>query len=126
MPLQEGLKLELWSGAHRISVDHRKVSIFTPPSGKVTLRKEYGMVVLFFEDKRLEMSTPVAVKVGLALVKHGGGVLEANDVVVLNISGVEVLMLPETAARIGGALIRKADKADDWQRDNLTPHRRFA
>jgi len=126
MALQEGTRLELWEGDHRISVDHRKVSVYTPLSGKVTLRKEYGSVVLFYEDKRLEMTTPVAIKVALALVKNGGGLLEPNDIVVLSISGVEVLMLPETATRIGGAIIRKADKADDWQRDHYSPRRRFA
>lgn len=123
--LQEGAILKLWSGDSSISVDHRRVPFFSPDPGRITLRKEFGNVVLFYQDKRLEMSTPVAVKIGLALVKHGGGVLEPSDIVVLSISGVEVLLLPETATRIGGALIRKADKADDWQRDNVTARRRL-
>lgn len=124
--LQEGLRLELWSGHHRIAVEHRKVGIYQPSAGKITLRKEFGSVVLFFDNKRLEMDTPTAVKVGLALVKNGGGLLEPNDMVLLEISGVEVLLLPQTATQVGGAILRKADKADDWQRDNLTPRRRLA
>jgi hypothetical protein len=46
--------------------------------------------------------------------------LEPGDVIVLEISGIEVLLLPETAMKIGGAILRKADRADDWQRQNIS------
>ena len=113
----------LWSGDNHLTVDKRKGGVYIPQHGNVVVRREFGGVVLFIGDRRLEMSTPVAVKIGLALVKNGGGVLEPGDMVVLDISGIEVLLLPETAIKIGGSILRKADKADDWQRDNT--HRSF-
>lgn len=108
----------LWSGDQHLTVDKRKGSVYIPQHGNVVVRGEYGSVVLFIGDKRLEMKTPVAVKIGLALVKNGGGILEPGDMVVLDISGIEVLLLPETAIKVGGSILRKADRADDWQRQN--------
>jgi hypothetical protein len=106
----------LTSGLHSVTVDRRRDPLMMPQQGKIVVRSEYGQVVLFVGDKRLEMSTPVAVKVGLAMVDDGGSVLQVGDIVVLEISGFEVLLLPETAMRIGGAILRKANHADDWQR----------
>lgn len=123
MELSKGL--ELWSDGTRISIDKKNQAIWKPQDGNVVVRKTLGRVVLLIGGKQLDMSTPVAVKVGLALVKNGGGYLDPHDVVVFNISGVEVFLLPETAMKIGGAILRKADHADDWQRDNLQPRRRL-
>ena len=108
----------LWSDGQRLVVDKRKNGVYLPQTGNAVVRAENRNVVLFIEGKRLEMTTPVAVKVGLALVRNGGGILEPGDVIVLEISGIEVLLLPETAIKIGGAILRKADRADDWQRQN--------
>ena len=115
--------MELWSDDSRLSIEKRH-ALYVPQTGDARVRKEYGQVVMFIDGKRLEMSTPVAVKVGLELVKSAATV-DTGELIVLTISGVEVLLLPDTATRIGGAILRKADKADDWQRDNLKPSRRL-
>ena len=115
--------MELWSADSRLCIEKRR-ALYLPQTGDARVRKEYGQVVMIIDDKRLEMSTPVAVKVGLELVKSAGTAVD-GELVALTISGVEVLLLPDTATRIGGAILRKADKADDWQRANNTPSRRL-
>jgi len=116
--------MELWSGDQRLVVD-KKSAVYLPQLGNAVVRREFDQVILFIDGKRLEMSTPVAVKIGLQLVRSAGTAQE-GELVTLIISGVEVLLLPDTATRIGGAILRKADKADDWQRDNLQPRRRLS
>lgn len=104
-----------WHGDHRISVD-RKRGVFRPEMGDVVVRQDCGDVLVFVKGKALRMSTPIAVKIGLALTGTGGANFEPDEIVVMDISGVEVQMLPQTAAKIGSAILRKADRADDWQR----------
>jgi hypothetical protein len=66
------------------------------------------------------------VKIGLALClksdEHGSQTVK-GEVVAFNISGFEVLLLPQTAMSIGAAILRKADRADDWQRAFNQTHR---
>jgi hypothetical protein len=94
----------------------RQRRIFQPSAGKCAVRSEGGQVVFLLDDKRLEMSVPVAVKVGLALCLTSDDDLTSGEIVVWDISGFEVSLLPETAMRIGASILRKADRADDWQR----------
>lgn len=111
--------MEIWSGDTRLKVDRRTGVAYVPRAGNLAVRQELDKVVVFVDEKRLEMSTPVAVKIGLALClrsdDHGANVVK-GEVIAFEISGFEVLLLPETAMSIGAAILRKADRADDWQR----------
>lgn len=107
--------MQIYAGDQRLSVDRKCDVPFVPSAANIVVRTEYGLVILFVDDKRLEMSTPVAVKIGLALCLTSDVTVQ-REIVVFNISGFEVLLLPETAMRIGAAILRKADRADDWQR----------
>jgi len=116
----DGQRLELWSDGQRLVVDRKKQpGIYRPRVTKLVARQEQGSVVVFIDDRRLEMTTPIAVKVGFSLCKNGGAWLEPDDRVLLEISGTEILLLPEIAVRLGGAILRKADRADDWQRETV-------
>ena len=111
--------MEIWAGDLRLKVDRRTGVAYVPNAGKLAVRNEHDRVIVFVDGKRLEMTTPVAVKVGLALClgsdEHGANAVR-DEVIVFEISGFEVLLLPETAMSIGAAILRKADRADDWQR----------
>lgn len=116
----EGKRLEIWSAGQRILIDRKKLpGIYRPSIDKIVARSEGPSVALFIGEKRLEMSTPIAVKVGLALAANGGAWLEPDDAVLFEISGIEILLLPEIAVRVGGAILKKADRADDWQRGTV-------
>ena len=116
----EGKRLELWAGDQRLVIDRKKFAgVYQPPVQQIVARAQRSQVVLFINDRRLEMSTPIAVKVGLALCSNGNAWLEPDDVVLFEVSGVEILLLPEVAIHIGGVILKKADRADDWQRETV-------
>lgn len=113
----EGKRVEIWSGGQRLVIDRKKLpGVYQPTVHSIRACCDGPDVVLLIGDTRLQMTTPVAVKVGLALGFNGGAWLEPDDAVLLEVSGIEVLLLPETAVRISGAILRKANQADDWQR----------
>lgn len=116
----DGQRLEIWSGGQRLVIDRKKViGTYQSACERIVVRQERGSVALFVGDRRLEMTTPIAVKVGFSLCKNGGSWLEPDDAVLFEISGIEILLLPEIAVRVGGAILRKADRADDWQRETV-------
>lgn len=66
------------------------------------------------------ISTTEAVRIGYELCKtmspmefdpDAGG-----ELVVLTLNGQKVMLLPSSARQIGGVMIRKAMRADEWQR----------
>ena len=81
----------------------------------VVVRQERDSVVVFVGAKRLEMRTPAAVKVGMALARAKTEAAP-GDFVRFEINGEPLDLLPDVAAQVGGAVLRKADQADDWQR----------
>jgi hypothetical protein len=75
-----------------------------------------GRVHLLLGTKALEMTTPVAAKVGYALAQNGGACFYLGDVVSFSVGGEEFTLLPEVAIQLGGVMLKKTDRADDWQR----------
>lgn len=118
-----GRRLELRAGDLRVVVDRKSAALYTPPAGDIRARSRDGKVYVLMGAKVLEMTTPVAIKVGFALAKNGGACICHGDVVALEIGGEEFHLLPDVAVQLGGVLMLKADRADDWQRAN--PNRRL-
>lgn len=119
-----GKRLELRSGDARVIVDRKNTAAYVTIQGDIRTRARGGRVHMLIGTKALEMTTPVAVKVGFALAKNGGACMYLGDVVSLEIGGEEFHLLPAVAVQLGGILMLKADRADDWQRAN--PNRRLA
>lgn len=117
--LVSGKRLEIRSGmtGQRIVVDRKKAGIHAALYGDIRASARGRMVCLLLGSKALEMTTPVAVKVGFALAKNGGACLYHGDMVLLEIGGEEFTLPPAIAVQLGGVMMLKADKADDFQRD---------
>lgn len=113
-----GKRLELRSGDQRIVVDRKRQSLFVPVMGEIRARHKAGEVQILLGGKMLTMGTPAAVKVGFALAKNGGACMYLGDVVTLDIGGEEFTLPPAAAVQLGGVMMLKADKADDWQREH--------
>ena len=97
----------------------RSRGILTGVNFTVRVRSRYGLVYWMIGDKApLEMRTPAAHKTGFALVKHASEAI-AGELVVVKINGENLTFLPEHATQIGGALLRKADDADDFQQHRV-------
>ena len=111
-----GKKLVATAGDSRIVVDRIKQGMYVPPVGDIRISTKFGMVYLTIGTKVLEMTTPVAVKVGFALAKNGGACQALGDVVLFDIGGEQYTLLPDVAVQVGGGVLLKADKADDFQR----------
>ena len=92
----------------------RKKAVYTNTNSSVAVRSRYGLVYLNVGDKTLEMKTPTAHGLGMALAKQAG-LAERGELVIVIINGVDVQFLPSSARQVGGALLRKADDADDYQ-----------
>lgn len=118
-----GKRLDIRCGDARIEVDRIREALFQPPMGDIRTAHGGGMVRLLIGGKCIEMTTPVASKVGFALAKNGGACMSLGDVVLFRINGDEFHLLPAVAVQLGGGLLLKADRADDWQRAN--PKRRL-
>lgn len=65
----------------------------------------------------VEMTTVTAHKIAFPLILKSD---EAGpgDVVTLTVNRKDLDLLPNQAKKLGGALLRKADAADDWQLAN--------
>lgn len=116
----KGERLEVRSGmsGQRIVVDRKRQVLFKPLQGDIRARFRADKVYLLLGSKQLEISTPLAVKVGHALAKNGGACFYLGDFVTLEIGGEEFCLPPQTAIQLGGVMLKKADRADDWQREN--------
>ena len=110
-------RLEIKSGDQRIVVDRKRVALFVPFKGELRARFRNDRVYVLLGTKALEMTTPVAFKVGYALAQNGGACFYQGDVVLFEIGGEEFTLLPETALQLGGVMLKKTDRADDWQRE---------
>jgi len=111
-------RLEIRNGEQRIVVDRKRESLFVPFVGEMRARFRGDRVYILLGSKMLEMTTPIAAKVGFALTKNGGACFYQGDVVTFQIGGEEFCLLPETALQLGGVMLKKTDRADDWQREN--------
>lgn len=81
---------------------------------KMRLRARYGLVYWMIDDKILELRTPAAHRVGFEMVKKAG-LLQKGELVTTKINGTEIQYSAYNAKQVGGALLRKADDADDFQ-----------
>jgi hypothetical protein len=121
--LVSGKRLEIRNGDQRIVVDRKRQALFVPIQGKVYARFRHDRVYLWFGAKALEMTIPIAAKVGFALAKNGGACRYLGDFVFIEVGGEEIHLLPADAEQLGGVMLRKADRADDWQRLQRNPRR---
>lgn len=111
-----GKRLEIRAGDQRLIVDRKKTQFCTPLIGDIRARRRGDKVYILLGSKQLEMTVPVAIKVGFALTKNGGACMYLGDMVLLEIGGEEMTLLPAVAVQLGGVMMLKADKADDFQR----------
>jgi len=86
--------------------------IYVPKITQIVVRHEMGMVVLFIDQKRVQLTTLTAHSIGynIHIAK-----LAPNEMVVLSINGEEIELLWSVAKKLATGLLRKADDADDWQ-----------
>ena len=91
--------------------------IYAPDVRRIVVRYEHNMVVLWLDDMRVEMTTPVAARIGLEMNKLYA-VHEPGDLVIMRINGRKVQLVPMQARQVGGVMLKKADRADDWQRQS--------
>jgi hypothetical protein len=100
----------------------KKLGPLDPSRGVVIAVRATGpLVVVFIDGAGLPFLTTVVHPVGFQMVKLASQA-EKGDVVVMQINGTDVLLPPVSAKKVGSALLRKADFADDWQLE----HRRRA
>ena len=116
----DGKRFEIWSGDTRIAVDRSNEALYKPCGRDVRAQTHFDKVQILIGDKMLEMTTVVAVKLGLALNVNASACIRHGDVVLLEIGGVEFTLPPWLAAKFGGLICKKADKADDFQRAQRT------
>lgn len=81
---------------------------------EVRVRSRHGLVYLKVGDKVLPMQTPAAHRLGMAMVTKGGEA-QPGELVIVKINGEGLQFPPSNAKQVGGALLRKADDADDFQ-----------
>ena len=89
--------------------------IYHNPGLNIRVMQRCGLVGVQIDQAVVEFTTPDAVKIGLDLVRKAQH-LEPGEFMKLTINGSDIHLLPEVAERLGGSLLRKADRADDWQR----------
>lgn len=100
-----------------ITVD-RKTGICDFIPQKVIVRSKYGNVFIFINSLEVEMSTILAHKIGMAMVTKSYN-CAPSEYIQIKINNASVVLLPMHATQIGGALLRKADDADDFQLENF-------
>lgn len=79
------------------------------------VRQERGKVVMFLGRQKVEMTTVVAHRIGLAIARRLVPNLSPGELVALTINGERLELLGPVANRLAVGLLRKADAADDWQ-----------
>ena len=109
---------------NRISVV-RDNKNFNPILDKIRVRSEGPLVVMILREKKIELRTPTAHKIGFALIRAADDCIKVNrepgakEFVALTINTTADIHLPPDAARkLGAALLRRSDPADDFQLNN--------
>ena len=88
------------------------IPIIHTPTDNIVVRSRHGRVYMSIGKKVIELSTITAHKVGMAIIKSK---LDYNELVVLEINKERFEFLWQVAKKVAGALLRKADDADDYQ-----------
>lgn len=81
----------------------------------IRVRQAQHEVVMLVDNKTIVIETPAAVKAGLALATLAGQAQD-NETVTFTYNGETLNLLPQHARHLAGALLKKADLADDFQR----------
>lgn len=81
----------------------------------IRVRQAQHEVVMLVDGKGIAVDTPAAVKAGLALATLAGQA-QNNEIVTFTYSGETLNLSPQHARQLAGALLKKADLADDFQR----------
>jgi len=102
---------------NEISID-LKTGIFNGKEMKVRIRDERGLVVMFIDRAKIEFRTPAAYKAGFLLVKKANEALPGEFVNMI-INNQDVELLPPHAEKIGAALLRRSESADDFQQQRI-------
>jgi len=92
----------------------RKKAVYIASTLVIRVRSRHGLVYWFIGAKPVEMTTTAAHDTGFAMVMQADQA-EPGELVIVKINGVAVQFLPHNAKQVGGALLRKADDADDFQ-----------
>lgn len=94
----------------RISLDKGTVT-----HHMLRVRQYHHQVLMLVDDKAITLDTPAAVKAGLSLATLAGQA-QGSEIVSFKYNGETLNLLPHQARQLAGALIKKADAADDFQR----------
>ena len=94
----------------RISLNKGTVAHHT-----LRVRQYHHQVLMLVDDKAIILDTPAAVKAGLSLATLAGQA-QGSEIVSFKYNGETLNLLPHQARQLAGALIKKADLADDFQR----------
>lgn len=86
----------------------------------MVVRMREGRVILIIDDKAVNMNTVTAHKIGLAL---GTTQVPPDAMLRLSVNGETVDLPDPIDKRLCAGLLRKADAADDWQRQHSTNRR---
>jgi hypothetical protein len=113
---------EIKEGDNTLRVERRdlKGKLYVQETQQVVVRQERDKVLLFvggLTGQCVTLTTPRATELAMALIKEGGLATD-GEVVALVINRVDLELPAALVIQIGGALVRKADKADDYQRSH--------
>jgi len=92
----------------------KKRGIYYSEVKEVRIRQRFGKVLLLIDKAILEFTTPGAFKLGWDIVVKSGELLP-GEYISITINGKELQLLKEDGLRVGGAILRKVDDADDYQ-----------
>lgn len=81
----------------------------------IRVRQAQHEVVMLVDGRGIAVDTPAAVKAGIALATLAGQA-QNNEIVTFTYSGETLNLSPTHAYKLAGALLTKADLADDFQR----------
>lgn len=91
----------LYEGDSKLVIDPvRRGLLYVPPAGELRVRTRLGRVFVLWGEKAFSMSTPVAVKAGMALARAGHTAMLAGDWVSFQIDSTEIVLLPEAAVQL--------------------------
>lgn len=97
---------------------NKKVGIYQPEPMEIRVQSRFGKVYVLVNDAKIEFNVPTAFKLGMSIVRKAGE-LQPNEYLAIKINGGELNLLQDHALQVGGAILRKCDFADDFQKQRL-------
>ena len=92
----------------------KKTGIYYNEAHEIRIRQRFGKVLLLVDGAVLEFGTPAAFKLGWDIACKSGELLP-SEYLSIKINGKEIKLLSEAGLKVGGAILRKTDDADDFQ-----------